>query len=513
MPYQIAPVPAHPQGEPLSPLSQAVQLTLDTPGKRFHVEWDPAAPVTPLGHLVFFSQFLAAGGLFGPWVAQCPLHYTSPNAPAVVDVLGTLTLGILAGQHRYAHLTALRADRVNPAGLGMSKVCSEDSARRAFAESDPLAVAAWQHQHLQACWEPALDQPWVLDIDTTIKPIYGHQEGATLGYNPFKPGRPSHAYHTYFVARLRLVLDVEVQAGNRHAAGHGLAGLWQLWERLKPSQRPELIRGDCAYGHEKAMTDCEERHQAYLFRLRQTAKVKALIQFMERQGHWQPAGGEWSALESTLRLSGWSTERRVVVLRRPLAAEHAQPGPRRLPLQAGELALEVVVSQDPTHEYCVLVTNTGYEPCALGDLYRQRADAENALDELKNQWGWGGFTTRDLLRCQVMARIMAQVYNWWNLFVRCAQPARPREAITSRPLLLWSVGRVVEHAHQSVLRLTSTHGDAAQAQRLLTGLSVFLSGLMNRAEQLTSPQRWQRIWDRILTPFRVAVAALPGPAG
>ena len=29
-----------------------------------HVEWDPQAPVTPIGQLVFFWQFLAAGGLF-----------------------------------------------------------------------------------------------------------------------------------------------------------------------------------------------------------------------------------------------------------------------------------------------------------------------------------------------------------------------------------------------------------------------------------------------------------------
>ena len=40
---------------------------------------------------------------------------------------------------------------------------------------------------------------WILDIDTTIKPIYGHQQGATLGYNPHKPGRPSHAYHSHYL--------------------------------------------------------------------------------------------------------------------------------------------------------------------------------------------------------------------------------------------------------------------------------------------------------------------------
>jgi hypothetical protein len=27
---------------------------------------------------------------------------------------------------------------------------------------------------------------WVLDVDTTIKPLYGEQEGAELGYNPHK---------------------------------------------------------------------------------------------------------------------------------------------------------------------------------------------------------------------------------------------------------------------------------------------------------------------------------------
>src|SRR5208283_2710716 len=41
--------------------------------------------------------------------------------------------------------------------------------------------------------EPLIAEPWILDVDTTIKPLYGHQEGAVLGYNPKKPGRPSHS--------------------------------------------------------------------------------------------------------------------------------------------------------------------------------------------------------------------------------------------------------------------------------------------------------------------------------
>ena len=159
------------------------------------------------------------------------------------------------------------------------------------------------------------------------------------------------------------------------------------------------------------------------------------------------------------------------------------------------------------------MTNLSQALLAVSGLYAQRADAENVYDELKNQWGWGGFTTRDLLRCQVAARNVALIYNWWNLLVRCAEPERPREAVTSRPLLLSAVGRVVESGRQVVLRLTSTHGQAARAQRLLTDLSLFLSGLLNTAEQLSAAARWERIWDRVLAPWLRPQALLPGPAG
>jgi hypothetical protein len=199
----------------------------------------------------------------------------------------------------------------------------------------------------------------------------------------------------------------------------------------------------------------------------------------------------------------------VVVLRRPRErAASVAADPRALPWPA--LALS---GPPPESEHQVLVTSLTEELLSVSGLYAQRVDAENVYDELKNQWGWGGFTTKDLLRCQVAARHVALVYNWWNLFVRWAEPERPREAVTSRPLLLCAVGRVIESGRQITLRLTSTHGEAAWAQRLLTGVSLFLSGLLNTAEQLTARQRWDRIWERILSPWLRPAGLLPGPSG
>ena len=54
-------------------------------------------------------------------------------------------------------------------------------------------------------------------MDPTVKPLYGHQEGAEFGYSPRKPGRPSHCHHAFCIAKLRLVLGVAVHAGDETA--------------------------------------------------------------------------------------------------------------------------------------------------------------------------------------------------------------------------------------------------------------------------------------------------------
>ena len=122
-------------------------MKVDTFGGTVHVEWDPDAAATPLGHLAFFAEYLKVSGRFDALVADCPLHYASPNAPSKRDVLGTVMLSILAGQWRYAHITALCGDGVNPGLLGMSKVASEDSVRRGLERIEAEVGALWLQGH------------------------------------------------------------------------------------------------------------------------------------------------------------------------------------------------------------------------------------------------------------------------------------------------------------------------------------------------------------------------------
>ena len=195
-------------------------MAIDTPGGRFHVRFDDTTPVSALGPLVFFAQFIEAGGRFEALCREAPLRYTSNNAPDPREVLATIVLGIVAGCRRFAHLSALRFDDVAAGLLGVRVLVSEDSVRRALYRLEAYAAARWLRAQFDAVVEQMLDEPWVLDTDVTIKPLYGRQEGAEYGYNPKKPGRPSHAYHTYWMAQVRVCLDVEVRPGNEHGVNH-----------------------------------------------------------------------------------------------------------------------------------------------------------------------------------------------------------------------------------------------------------------------------------------------------
>jgi hypothetical protein len=161
------------------------------------------------------------------------------------------------------------------------------------------------------------------------------------------------------------------------------------------------------------------------------------------------------------------------------------------------------------YESAVRVTSIEYEILALSQLYRDRADAENAFDEQKNQWGWGGFVPHDLARCQLAARTGALVYNWWSLFVRLAHPEARLEAITSRPWLMAAVGYRTERAGQITLTLTALHAHFAQARAMPNRVSALLQGwAAQTSEQLHPPTVWQCVCNHL----KQTLARIPPPS-
>ena len=539
----------HPEGEPQScPERPAGNWPVDTPGGRSYVEWDPEAPVTREGQLIFFFQFLHVGGRWDEFLRNCPLRYTGNRGSGARNVLGTAMLSVLCGHWRYAHINAVRGDGINPRLLGMAGTVSEDTVRQGIGRIGEKAGLDWLRGHLLASIAPALSLPWILDIDSTVKPLYGRQQGATVGYNPRKPGRPSHVYHSYFVANLRISLGVEIRPGREHAAARGLPGLWQTLEKLPRHRWPTFTRGDAGYGNEAIMLEHEERLLPYLFKLRHTPKVRELVQRTMRQGAaWQECGDGWQAMEGTLRLSGWSRSRRVILVREspsraPVAVNLADPGGpfSSASASAGAGAGAGATSPATSAATCAMkprrrrrgkdrqsqnllpqAIGEGWDPCATpwsGKIavlvtsldpqahpasamprhYRERADAENAFDELKNQWGWGGYCSQRLSSSRLMANLIALVYNWWALYLRFYDQEHHREAIRTRPMLMAAVARQVQSGGQRTVKVSLLHEKGELIALAVTRISNELQHIRAIAERWTADQRWSLLLTRLL---------------
>ena len=95
-----------------------------------------------------------------------------------------------------------------------------------------------------------------------------------------------------------------------------------------------------------------------------------------------------------MRLAGWDKERWVILLRRKAKSSLA------LSRKTKDEQIELLLPGEDVQlwEYAVLITNSAYLLEAMAQLYPDRADAQNGFNELKNQWGWGGFTTQDMER-------------------------------------------------------------------------------------------------------------------
>jgi hypothetical protein len=130
--------------------------------------------------------------------------------------------------------------------------------------------------------------------------------------------------------------------------------------------------------------------------------------------------------------------------------------------------------------------------------YRDRADAENCFDELKNQWGWGGYTSRKLAPSRLMANLIALFYNGWNLYLRFYDEGHHREAIRTRPMLMSGVGRQVQSGGQRTVKVSILHEKGDVIAKAFTQISKEIHQIRAITERWSESQRWTLLLTRVL---------------
>lgn len=451
----------HPEGE--------VEFSFPTAGGQVRLSLTKDA-LTPYGGLVPWAAYTKHIGIVEKLAASCPVQRTSGNAAPVYDVLQSFVLTALTDGRRFSHVERLREDPTIPELFGMESVVSDDTVRRFFRSVDPVLGAEWIAQNVKPMWGAVPDR-MILDWDSTVLPKYGHQEGAEVGYNPGKPGRRSFHPLLAVIAKTRLCPAYRFRSGDTVTATQWEKAMEDA-QRWLGDRQVWLNRGDLGLGHDPIMAWHEQRagRPRFLFKLKLTRGVRRAIHQLP-QAQWQgPATmGAWQVADSQLQLDGWERPRRVIFARQLQGVVPSE--------QSGQFW------DASKHEFAAYVTNLGdnFTPWQIQQLYRDRADTENVFDELKNQWGFAGFTAKSRSTTELAARLLLMVYNLWTLFVRFIDPKKHTEAKRGRRWFLLIAGRLVQSGRQKELQISVRGG---WAEKLKDGYLRLHDWLRTTAPQL-----------------------------
>jgi hypothetical protein len=420
---------------------------------KLYLDETPKA-ITPFGGLASFITFLGQIG-YAQAVQRC-LPFapsTSPNAIPLAHTLTSFIVSVVAGARRFAHCQWLRADHVLHAMLGMERFPGDDTIRNFFLH--------FGQGHIEAFWRPLwrwllnlLACPkagFSLDLDSTVFCREGSQEGAAKGYNPRRKGRKSHHPLLAVLAEAPFILHGWLRSGNTGAARGVVPFLQEALALLPEGTWIRCVRADSGFFDEVLLAFLELRKLPYIVVARMTSTIKYHCVGIQ---NWTAIDENHAVGEFRAQLFGWSTARRLVVLRERVREDKEALGRKLIDV--------------PGYTFRVWVTNRGEGALELWRDYNGRATIEQRIEELKNDLAANGFCLKSFYATESAFLAVLFTFNLLSLYQHQTTPTQPyrqpgtlRTAVFLAGALLGTMGRDV------VVRLSAAWGGLAKHKPLI----------------------------------------------
>ena len=248
---------------------------------------------------------------------------------------------------------------------------------------------------------------YTLDFDSTVMVREGNQEGAVKGYNPKRPGRPSHHPLLAFVSDIRMIANYWLRPGNTVASSNYLSFLEDTLSRLR-NKTVGLIRMDSGFFTKEILEHLEDKHLNYIMACRFNNRIKYSL----THGHaWVEVAEGLEISETTYKADSWDKPRRIVMVRQEI---------EKRPQAAGKRVRQLELFEDGNdfgrYRYSCFVTNLGLPAKIVYDSYRGRADSENRIKELKYDFSIDDFATNNFWATEACGGFIVMAYNFMSLF-------------------------------------------------------------------------------------------------
>lgn len=396
-------------------------------------------PVSAWGGLVLFQSYVTELGLKEVLRPLIPFQITSPNATDPVELILCFGAGVLVGSRRLAQLEWLRYDPVVRQILNVKRYPSDASFSRFFQRFNPRQIEAlfpplfrWQLQGL-----PVRPEGYTLDLDSTVLERYGHQEGAKKGYNPKKPGRPSHHPLLATVAEAQLIAHAWLRSGNTKSARGCREFLAETLAVLPAELNLTSIRGDAGFAEGYFLDYLEtDVQKPYIMRMKWTGRLQAKSTLITQ---WEQIDTGIAIGEIMYQSLDWSRARRIIIVREHVPA---------LAQSRGKMLFD-----DPEYLYQAFVTTLTDSGVGCWRFYRQRAEMENRIKELKWDYGINGFCLKRFFPTEAIFRFVCFFHNLLQRFQKRISLVH-RQTLGTLRNSLFACGTILGRVgHKLILRL------------------------------------------------------------
>jgi hypothetical protein len=439
--------------------------------RRLEVEYTDKR-VSGWGGLVVVQRFLDRLGVRELLRRCLPDGRTSPNQVPVADIALALMACVLTGGRRFAHVERLRCDEVVRAILGIARMPSAMTLTRYFGgfvrsqvECVGQVLGRFVVDRLRC---PMLGM--VLDLDSTVVERFGTQEGSLKGHNPRRHGRPSHHPLLAMLAEAKVVLNAWLRSGNAGSARGVCAFLAETLALLPDSFRLYALRADSGFFVAEFLGFLEERSLPYAVVVRMTRHVQRELVGLTS---WRPFGEGLCVAELNYQAPTWKKARRVVVVREEL---------KERPDARGRRLIDV-----PGYTFHAVVTTLPHSPEDVWRFYNDRADCENRIKELKDDFGADGFCLQSFDGTEAVFRLNCFLFNLLADFKRNTTGDEAPRLSTLRTSLL-VVGAILGgRDRRPVLRLGLRGRWRKAFQQLLDRIDDLAATVAQLGNQLTPP--------------------------
>jgi len=345
-----------------------------------------------------------------------------------VQLIEQLLVSIWCGACRFTHLDITRLDNTLTRLFGWTRVAGHKAIVRLFGRFDMM-----RHERVQASvyrWffdTVSTLRSITLDMDSTVITRHGEQQGAARGYNPNKRGRLSHHPLLAFVAEARMVANFWLRPGDASSANNVLQFIESTLHHLG-SKTVGLLRADSGFYDQAVFKLLEGEGINYIISAKLTQRLQ---QAVIRNAQWFALETGLELAEITYQASSWDTARRIVVIRQSIKRKNA-PG-KTLSLFADDPDIQ-------GWRYGAMVTSLSLPTVEIWRSYRGRADCENRIKELKNDFGLDSFNLNSFYATEAALGFAMLAYNLMSTFRQAVMRAKIQPTLATLHQQVLAVG-------------------------------------------------------------------------